>query len=125
MTSEEDLHAQAVAELNSLRALASQMEESSKPSRAETQDALQRAFACLMSIEAELQRTTGDKSALIEQAKALQAALKRLRELNETGARSWRTQGFVLPVNELRSSLAGPRTRPPGRGSIGQALPGC
>jgi hypothetical protein len=119
----EDLLAKSLAELDGLRALTSQLEEPSKPSGADVQAALERGFACLISVEAELQRLATDRSALLEQATALHTTLLNLRELSGTRASSWRTQGFVLPVDEVRSRGAERRIPRLGRGSKGRVSP--
>jgi hypothetical protein len=119
----EDILAKSLAELKGLRALTNQLEEASTPSTTDIQAALERGFACLISVEAELQRVAADQSALTEQATALHAALINLRELSGTRASSWRTQGFVLPVDDVRSRGAERRIPRLGRGSKGRVSP--
>jgi hypothetical protein len=119
----EDILAKSLAELKGLRALTNQLEEASTPSGTDIQAALERGFACLISVEAELQRVAADQSALTEQATALHAALINLRELSGTRASSWRTQGFVLPADDVRSRGAEWRIPRLGRGSRGRVSP--
>jgi hypothetical protein len=119
----EDLHARSAAELERLRDLTLRLQQPAKPSPAEVQGALECGFACLISLEAELQRSNGETPALAAEAAALHGALTHLRELSGTQPSSWRTRGFVLPGERLRSAGAVRQTPRPGRGSIARVSP--
>jgi hypothetical protein len=115
------------AHLEVLRALAAQLTEPStpvrhtlrlsaeeaKPSPTDVRAALEQGFACLVSLEAELQRALVTETTLIDTVRALHGALIHLRELSGTEPRSWRTRGFVLPATGLRRAGAVPRTPQP------------
>ncbi len=99
----------SLQELAELRRLAARLHAHLDMPGLEVQDALERGFARLMSLEAELQQlrkeTTASPSAMLEERRlllwieALRDALSELRELTSDDQESWRIHGFVLPAN--------------------------
>ena len=101
--------------IEQLDALAARFHSSHKPSELEVQDALERGFGCLMSLEARLQRmrkqTDGNQrrgepvtSQLLDEIESLRDALTNLRAVSRSDANSWLSQGFILPSRK-RSHL--------------------
>jgi hypothetical protein len=117
----------SLAQLELLHALAARLAESvapgpetrplsadePQPAPADVQAALEQGFACLVSLEAEVQRALVAETTLIDTARALHGALIHLRELSGTEPRSWRTRGFVLPAPRLRRAGVVPRRQQP------------
>ena len=80
-----------------LRALAQRCDTADVPTHDQIEDALERGFAALISLEALLQRVDWGELELEQRIASLRAALERLRGRATPEMSSSLAQGFVLP----------------------------
>jgi hypothetical protein len=96
-------------ELEHLQSLIRQLQSTKKPSPLEVSEGLERGFACLMSLEADLQhvKTGLGSGRIVEQLvgmiDALHDALTELRMASESEPKTWRAMGFVMARQRLVS----------------------
>ena len=121
----QDLKHNVTGELERLQSLTLALEARTKPSLAQIQDALESGCACLISLEASAQGSDDEDQWVAQQMAELHSALSKLRELSSTQPSSWRTLGFVLSTDQVRSGGAAWRIPRLGPGWSGRAWPGC